>query len=57
MKSLLVTNIGLLATPVGTGAKSGPAQGDIRFTRDAWAGDPRSGGRPHPPHLRRLAAE
>lgn len=36
MKSLLVTNIGLLATPVGTGAKSGPAQGDIRFTRDAW---------------------
>ena len=36
MERLLVTNIGVLATPEGTSARSGGAQGEIRTLRDAW---------------------
>lgn len=36
MRSLLVTNIGMLATPLGGQAKKGPAQGDIQILKDAW---------------------
>ena len=36
MDRLLVTNIGVLATPEGTSARSGGAQGEIRTLRDAW---------------------
>ena len=36
MERLLVTNIGLLATPTGTAARGGAAQGEIRTLRDAW---------------------
>ncbi len=36
MKDLLVKNIGLLATPEGKTARSGDAQGKIKFVRDAW---------------------
>ena len=36
MDRLLVTNIGVLATPAGTAAKRGAAQGEVRTLRDAW---------------------
>jgi len=36
MERLLVTNIGVLATPAGTAAKGGASQGEIRVLRDAW---------------------
>ena len=36
MERLLVTNIGVLATPEGTSARSGGAQGEIRTLQDAW---------------------
>ena len=36
MANLLVKNIGLLATPTGTAAKSGAQQGEITMTKDAW---------------------
>ena len=36
MNDLLVVNIGLLATPVGSAARGGKAQGEIRLLRDAW---------------------
>lgn len=36
MGSLLLTNIGMLATPLGDQAKKGPAQGDIQVLKDAW---------------------
>ena len=36
MSDLLVVNIGLLATPVGSAARGGEAQGEIRLLRDAW---------------------
>ena len=36
MNSLLITNIGTLATPAGTAAKSGGAQGEIHALRGAW---------------------
>ena len=36
MNTLLITNIGTLATPAGTAAKSGGAQGEIRTLRGAW---------------------
>lgn len=36
MEKLLITNIGLLATPTGTAAKGGDEQGQIRFLRNAW---------------------
>ena len=36
MSDLLVVNIGLLATPVGSVAKGGKAQGEIQLLRDAW---------------------
>lgn len=36
MSKLLLTNIGMLATPQGTGAKKGPEQGAIQVYRDAW---------------------
>ena len=36
MERLLVTNIGFLATPEGTSARSGGAQGEIRTLQDAW---------------------
>jgi imidazolonepropionase len=36
MKILLIKNIGLLATPLGSAARSGAAQGEIRLLRDAW---------------------
>ena len=32
----IVTNIGMLATPQGTGPKKGPDQGDILILKDAW---------------------
>ena len=35
MKSI-VTNIGMLATPQGTGPKSGRSQGSIQILKDAW---------------------
>jgi len=36
MNDLLVKNIGLLATPTGTRARGGDAQGQIQTLRDAW---------------------
>ena len=36
MKILLIKNIGLLATPLGSAARSGAAQGEIQLLRDAW---------------------
>ena len=36
MSRLLVKNIGTLATPVGSAAKSGAAQGGIKVLHDAW---------------------
>ena len=36
MNRILVTNIGLLATPEGRRARGGEAQGRIRFLKDAW---------------------
>jgi len=36
MSKMLVKNIGMLATPKGTGAKRGAAQGEIEVLRDAW---------------------
>ena len=36
MNKLLITNIGLLATPLGTSARSGPDQGKIRTLKNAW---------------------
>ena len=36
MKQLLLTNIGMLATPVGSAAKGGKAQGDVQVLTDAW---------------------
>lgn len=32
----IVTNIGMLATPQGTGPKKGPDQGNIQILKDAW---------------------
>lgn len=36
MNKLLLTNISMLATPTGTGAKRGPEQGSIQILKDAW---------------------
>ena len=36
MRSLLVSNIGTLATPQGSGPKKGPEQGNIQILKDAW---------------------
>lgn len=36
MSNLLIKNIGLLATPIGTAAKSGAEQGRVRFLQDAF---------------------
>ena len=36
MSKLLLTNIGMLATPQGSAAKKGPEQGAIQILRDAW---------------------
>ena len=36
MERLLIRNIGVLATPTGTAARGGAAQGEIRTLRDAW---------------------
>ncbi|MBQ7713979.1 MAG: imidazolonepropionase [Oscillospiraceae bacterium] len=36
MKTVLIRNIGMLATPRGTAAKRGAEQGQIEITRDAW---------------------
>ena len=36
MSNLLVRNIGLLATPMGTAAKSGAQQGNVQFIYDAF---------------------
>ena len=36
MSKLLLTNIGMLATPVGSAAKSGAEQGNIQILKDAW---------------------
>lgn len=36
MEQLLLTNIGTLATPLGSSAKGGGAQGEIQVLHDAW---------------------
>ena len=36
MDTLLIKNIGLLATPAGRTARRGADQGDVRFLQDAW---------------------
>ena len=36
MKRLLIEDIGLLATPLGSAAQKGPAQGNIQLLKDAW---------------------
>ena len=36
MNSLLVTNIGTLATPLGSSARRGAEQGEIQVLKDAW---------------------
>ena len=36
MQSLLVSNIGMLATPLGSQARRGSAQGEIQTLKDAW---------------------
>ncbi len=36
MEKLLIANIGILATPLGSAAKGGTAQGRVQFLYDAW---------------------
>ncbi len=36
MSKLLLTNIGMLATPLGKGPKKGAEQGEIQIWKDAW---------------------
>ena len=36
MSKVIVTNIGMLATPQGSGPKKGEEQGKIQILRDAW---------------------
>ena len=36
MKRTLITNIGMLATPQGTSARGGRAQGEICILKNAW---------------------
>ena len=36
MNKLLLTNIGMLATPLGSGVKCGAEQGNIQILKDAW---------------------
>ena len=36
MSRVIVTNIGMLATPRGAGPKKGPEQGKIELLKDAW---------------------
>lgn len=36
MEKVLISNIGMLATPLGRGAQGGKAQGNIRILKDAW---------------------
>ena len=36
MRKLLLTNIGMLATPQGRAAKKGPEQGAIQMLKNAW---------------------
>ena len=36
MSKLLLTNIGMLATPLGSAARKGPEQGQIQVLKDAW---------------------
>ena len=36
MSKLLLTNIGMLATPLGKGPRKGSEQGEIQITKDAW---------------------
>ena len=36
MSKLLLTNIGMLATPLGKGPRKGAEQGEIQILRDAW---------------------
>ena len=36
MKRTLITNIGMLATPQGTAARGGRAQGEICILKNAW---------------------
>lgn len=36
MKTLLIANIGVLATPTGSAAQAGPDQGRVRLLRNAW---------------------
>ena len=36
MSKLLLTNIGMLATPQGNGPKKGEEQGKIQILKDAW---------------------
>ena len=36
MASTVIENIGLLATPIGTAARAGKAQGEILFLKNAW---------------------
>ncbi|MEA4934771.1 MAG: imidazolonepropionase [Lawsonibacter sp.] len=36
MSKLLLTNIGILATPLGNGVKKGPEQGKIQAQKNAW---------------------
>ena len=36
MERLLVTNIGVLATPLGSSAQGGEAQGAVRMMKNAW---------------------
>ena len=35
----IVTNIGMLATPRGSGPRKGPEQGEIQILKDAWVVD------------------
>ena len=43
MSELLLTNIGMLATPTGSSARSGAEQGQIQILRNAWVRSPRWG--------------
>ena len=36
MNTMLIKNIGMLATPLGSAARRGAEQGDIRILKDAW---------------------
>ena len=36
MSKLLLTNIGMLATPLGKGPRKGAEQGEIQILKDAW---------------------